>query len=109
MDRKKDMINRGGEKIWSFDVENELYRLDGIDEAAVVGIPHDIYGEVPVAAVKLSPESILTEQQIQELLKCRIAKYMIPSRIIFLDELPLTPNNKVNKSAIRKLFMQPEH
>lgn len=109
MDRKKDMINRGGEKIWSFDVENELYRLDGIDEAAVVGIPHDIYGEVPVAAVKLSPESILTEQQIQELLKCRIAKYMIPSRILFLNELPLTPNNKVNKSAIRKLFMQPEH
>ena len=82
--------------------------LDGIDEAAVVGIPHDIYGEVPVAAVKLSPESILTEQQIQDLLKCRIAKYMIPSRILFLNELPLTPNNKVNKSAIRKLFMQPE-
>lgn len=108
VDRKKDMINRGGEKIWSFDVENELYRLDGIDEAAVVGIPHDIYGEVPVAAVKLSPESILTEQQIQDLLKCRIAKYMIPSRILFLNELPLTPNNKVNKSAIRKLFMQPE-
>ena len=69
VDRKKDMINRGGEKIWSFDVENELYRLDGIDEAAVVGIPHDIYGEVPVAAVKLSPESILTDQQIQDLLK----------------------------------------
>ena len=81
--------------------------LDGIDEAAVVGIPHDIYGEVPVAAVKLSPESILTEQQIQDLLKCRIAKYMIPSRILFLNELPLTPN-KVNKSAIRKLFMQTE-
>lgn len=105
VDRKKDMINRGGEKIWSFDVENELYRLDGIDEAAVVGIPHEVYGEVAAAAVKLSPGSTLSEVQIQELLRGRIAKYMIPARILFLDELPLTPNNKVNKSAIRKLFL----
>lgn len=106
VDRKKDMINRGGEKIWSFDVENELYRLEGIDEAAVVGIPHDIYGEVAAAAVKLSPGSPLTQEQIQDMLKSRIAKYMIPARILFLDELPLTPNNKVNKGAIRRLFMQ---
>lgn len=108
VDRKKDMINRGGEKIWSFDVENELYRLEGVDEAAVVGIPHDLYGEIPAAAVKLAPHSSLTEKRIQELLRGRIANYMIPSRIIFLEELPLTPNSKVDKGAIRTLFMEPE-
>lgn len=105
VDRKKDMINRGGEKIWSFDVENELYRLEGIDEAAVVGIPHEIYGEVAAAAVKRSAGSTLTGEQIQELLRCRIAKYMVPARILFLEDLPLTPNNKVDKAAIRRLFL----
>lgn len=105
VDRKKDMINRGGEKIWSSDVENELHCLPGVDEAAVVGIPHEIYGEVAAAAVKLLSDSTLTEAKIQELLRKRIAKYMIPARIIFLAELPMTPNQKVDKPAIRKLFL----
>ena len=55
VDRKKDMINRGGEKICSFDVENEIYKLKGVNEAAVVGIPDDVYGEVAAALVKLGP------------------------------------------------------
>ena len=52
VDRKKDMINRGGEKICSYDVENELYKIDGISEAAVVGIPDEVYGEVAATAVR---------------------------------------------------------
>lgn len=104
VDRKKDMINRGGEKICSFDVENEIYKLDGVSEAAVVGIPDEIYGEVAAALVKLEPGSNLNEAEIQALLRKKIAKYKIPKRILFTDEIPLTPNGKVNKRAIRKMF-----
>lgn len=98
------MINRGGEKICSFDVENEIYKLEGVNEAAVVGIPDEVYGEVAAALVKLDPESNLDEKKIQELLRKKIAKYKIPKRILIADEIPLTPNGKVNKRAIRKMF-----
>ena len=104
VDRKKDMINRGGEKIWSFDVENELYRVSGISEAAVVGIPDDIYGETAAAAVKLSPSANLTEADIKQALTDKIARYMIPSRILILDDIPVTPNGKIDKFSVRKLF-----
>lgn len=105
VDRKKDMINRGGEKICSFDVENEIYKLEGVNEAAVVGIPDEVYGEVAAALVKLDPRSNLDEAKIQALLHKKIAKYKIPKRILITDEIPLTPNGKVNKRAIRKMFV----
>ena len=107
-DRKKDMINRGGEKIWCTDIENELYTLPGIMDAAIVGIPDDIYGEIPAAAVTLSDGCTLTETQIQEYLRPRIAKYKIPAKILILDEIPVTKNLKTDKSRIRELFYTPQ-
>lgn len=104
VDRKKDMINRGGEKIWSFDVENEIYKIQGVEEAAVCGIPDDTYGEIPVAAVKISADSKLTEQEIQKKLTGKIAKYKIPDTIMVLREIPVTPNGKVDKKALKKIF-----
>jgi fatty-acyl-CoA synthase/long-chain acyl-CoA synthetase len=104
VDRKKDMINRGGEKIWSFDVENELYHIKGIVEAAVVGIPDEIYGEVAAAAVRFAPGIHYTEKELQRLLRTRLAKYMIPAKIIEVPEIPLTRNSKIDKIAVRKLF-----
>ena len=98
------MINRGGEKIWCTDIENELYTLPGIMDAAVVGIPDDIYGEIPAAAVTLSDGCTLTETQIQEYLRPRIAKYKIPTKILILDEIPVTKNLKTDKSRIKELF-----
>lgn len=104
VDRRKDMINRGGEKIWSFDVENELYKIQGIEEAAVIGIPDNIYGEVAAAVVKLLPGAALTAESIRQKLKSKIAKYKIPARILILDEIPITPNGKIDKKTIKKLF-----
>lgn len=104
MDRKKDMINRGGEKITSIDVENQLYQIEGVADAVVVGVPHKVYGETPVALIRLEKGAEWDEAGIQEYLKSRIAKYKIPSRIIFTDEIPLTPNGKVNKKLIRTMF-----
>lgn len=106
-DRKKDMINRGGEKICSFDVENELYHIEGILEAAVVGIPDEIYGEVPAAVVKTSESFHLSEDELKALLKKKLASYQVPVKILFLKEIPVTPNNKVDKKTIRTLFSKP--
>lgn len=104
VDRKKDMINRGGEKIWSFDVENEIYHFEGVDDAAVVAVPDEIYGEVPAAMVKAVPGYTLTEQSIQNFLRGKIAKYKIPQKIMITDEIPTTPNGKINKREIRKIL-----
>lgn len=104
VDRKKDMINRGGEKICSYDVENELYRIQEIREAAVVGIPDELYEELPAAAIVFQADCSLTSDEIRERLKERLAKYQIPVRYIFLHELPVTPNGKVNKKEIREMF-----
>lgn len=106
VDRVKDMINRGGEKIVSSDVEKALLDVEGVEEATVVGIPHAIYGEAPAALVKCAPSALWNEEGLRAALKSRIAGYKIPVRIRFTEEIPLTPNGKYNKKAIRDLFRQ---
>lgn len=104
VDRKKDMINRGGEKICSFDVENELSNMEGIADAAVVGIPDDVYGEVPVAVIKLKPGVSVTEEEIRAGLKKRMASYKVPKKMKLVDKIPVTANLKTDKKKIRELF-----
>ncbi|MGN0268014.1 MAG: class I adenylate-forming enzyme family protein [Lachnospiraceae bacterium] len=102
VDRKKDMINRGGEKVCGFDVENVLYGIPGIREAAVVGIEDERYGEVPAAMVAADPEAMLTEETIRGILKTQLAKFQIPAKIMFCKRLPLTANMKIDKKEIRR-------
>lgn len=104
LDRKKDMINRGGEKLTSSDVEDQLYQIDGIEDAVVVGIPDETYGEIPAALIKLEKGAKWDEAGIQEYLKSRIAKYKIPGKIRFVENIPLTPNGKIDKKLIRNEF-----
>lgn len=104
LDRKKDMINRGGEKLTSMDVEDQLYQMEGIAEAVVVGIPDETYGEVPAAMVKLEKGAAWDEAGIRQYLRSRLAKYKIPTRILFVEKIPLTPNGKVDKKRIRTMF-----
>ncbi len=85
-------------------MENQLYQIDGVADAVVVGIPHKIYGETPVALIRLEKGARLDEEGIREYLNSRMAKYKIPSRIMFTDEIPLTPNGKVDKKRIRTMF-----
>lgn len=104
VDRKKDMINRGGEKICSFDVENEILNIDLVEDCAVVGIPHETYGETPAAIIKLRPKAVLTAEEVKSFLEPRLAGYKIPTHILFVDQIPLTDNMKVNKNEIKNLF-----
>lgn len=105
VDRKKDMINHGGEKIWSFDIENMIYQIEGVEEVAVVGIPNEKYGEVAAAVIKYAPYVSYTEEDIQNKLKEKLPKFKIPKKIIFVTEVLKTPNGKIDKKNIRKMLI----
>ena len=106
VDRLKNMINRGGEKIWCFDLENEIAAIPGILDAAVVGIPDELYGEAAAAVVVQEPGSHLTEKDILEYLKSRIAKYKVPARIRIMERIPQTANGKTDKIRIKEILME---
>ena len=105
-DRKKDMINRGGEKICSYDVENKLLEMNGVEDAAVVGIPDELYGEVPAALIKLKKGTVMEEAEIKAFLKSQMASYKVPQKILFTENIPLTENMKINKRKVRKMFSE---
>jgi len=104
LDRAKDMINRGGEKIYGLEVENVLYAIPGVAEAAVVGVHHPIFGEVPVAYVVSFPDTVLDEGKIREFCRSRLADYKVPVRVCFTDRLPRNPGGKVVKQELRRAW-----
>ncbi|PLT35404.1 class I adenylate-forming enzyme family protein [Bacillus sp. V5-8f] len=106
MDRKKDMINRGGEKIFSIEVENVLYNHPKVLEAAVVGIPDSIYGEIVKAVIVPKPDALIDKQEIQEFVSKHLANYKIPKEVEFVSELPRNPAGKVIKAKLKNLQLQ---
>lgn len=101
VDRKKDMIIRGGENIYPIEVEEVLYQIPQILEAAVVGVPHEIYGEVPKAFVVLKKGESITEEEILTYCETQLAKYKLPFEVEFLYELPRNASGKVLKHTLR--------
>ena len=101
VDRKKDMIIRGGENIYPIEIEEVLYQMPEILEAAVVGIPHEVYGEVPKAFVVLKEGQVLTETDILNYMKTQLAKYKVPVEVQFIASLPRNASGKVLKHTLR--------
>lgn len=104
VDRKKDMINRGGEKIWCTDIEEELVCISGIKDAAVVAVPDKVYGETAAAAIVLEDGITLTAEEIHRALEKRVARYKIPTKILFLRSIPKTAGMKVDKKLIKTML-----
>jgi long-chain acyl-CoA synthetase len=100
VDRKKDLIIRGGYNVYPREVEEVLYEHPKIREAAVVGIPHDEWGEEIGAAVVLHEGEVLSPEEISEYVKERIAAYKYPRVVWFVDELPKGPTGKILKREI---------
>lgn len=100
-DRSKDIIISGGENISSIEIEGVLYHHPDVLEAAVIAKPDDKWGEVPLAFVKLKPAATVTEAELIEFCKTRLAKFKVPKEIRFLD-IPKTSTGKVQKYALRK-------
>lgn len=101
VDRKKDMLIRAGENVYPVEVEEVLFQLPAILEAAVVGIPHPIYGEVPKAYVSLKEGQSLTTDEMQRYCLTRLAKYKVPVELEILQELPRNASGKVLKHVLR--------
>ena len=103
VDRIKDMIIRGGENIYPKEIENALYADERVLEAAVVGRPDEVLGEVVVAYVAVRPGAELTIEELHALCADRVAKYKRPARLEVLDELPKNAVGKIDKPALRAL------
>ncbi|MFC4799991.1 class I adenylate-forming enzyme family protein [Neobacillus sp. GCM10023253] len=103
VDRKKDLINRGGEKIFSIEVENVLYNHPKVHEAAVVGVPDAIFGEVVKAVIVTKDQEVIDPQEIRDFVAERLANYKIPKLVEFVSELPRNPAGKVLKNALKNL------
>lgn len=101
LDRIKDMINRGGEKIWSLEVENVLYRNPKILEAVAVGVPDSIFGEEVKAVIVLKPDAKATAEEIQGFCKDFLAKYKVPKYVEFREALPRNAAGKVIKRELK--------
>ncbi len=102
LDRAKDMINRGGEKIYSLEVENVLYMCPGVAEAAVFGIPHPVFGEVPAARLVPLPGAAIDPERIREFCRARLADYKVPVEVRIADRIPRNPGGKILKKELRR-------
>ena len=103
-DRAKDVIKSGGEWISSLDLENELMAHPGVAEATVVGLKHVKWQERPAAFVVRAPGSEVTEEELKEFLADKVAKWWIPDRIVFIDEIPKTGTGKFDKKVVRDQY-----
>jgi malonyl-CoA/methylmalonyl-CoA synthetase len=102
--RAKDLVISGGYNVYPKEVESELDALPGVLESAVFGVAHPDFGEGVTAAVVLEPGAGLSEAQILEAIRPRLARYKLPKRVVFLAELPRNPMGKVRKEALRAAY-----
>lgn len=106
VDRKKDIIVSGGENISSLEVEKTLLAHPSVYEVAVIPVPDEKWGEVPKALVTLKPGTGITEIELLEFCRGRLAHYKCPRSIEFLDVLPKTGTGKILKKELRKKYWQ---
>lgn len=103
VDRKKDMIIRGGFNVYPRDVEEVLMRHSAVKQVAVIGVPHETHGEEIVAMVVCHAEASVTGDELIEWSKEHLAKYKYPRHVKFIEAMPLGPSGKVLKRVLREI------
>jgi acyl-CoA synthetase (AMP-forming)/AMP-acid ligase II len=106
VDRAKDMIITGGENVYSAQVEAAIYRHPAVLEAAVIGVPDDVWGEAVKAVVVLKPGQSATQQEIIETAKAHLASYQKPKSVDFVESLPKAPTGKILKRELRAPYWE---
>lgn len=107
IDRVKDMVISGGENVYPAEVEDVLYGHPAIAEVAVVGTPHEKWGEAVTAVVALRAGETLTLEQLREFARDKLASFKLPLRLEFVEALPRTQSGKVVKYQLRELMSTP--
>jgi fatty-acyl-CoA synthase len=103
-DRLKDMIISGGENIYPAEVENLIADIGDVTGVAVIGMPDEKWGEVPVAVVTVREGAMVDTESVRAFLDGRLARYKLPKKVIVVDELPRTASGKVRKADLRTRF-----
>ena len=101
-DRLKDMYISGGENVYPAEIENVLYQLPQIAEAAIIGIPDEKWGEVGLAFIVLKPNENLSDEDIINHCLKNLAKFKIPKSVVFIEALPRNATGKVLKRTLRE-------
>ncbi|HWG27577.1 MAG TPA: long-chain fatty acid--CoA ligase [Actinospica sp.] len=101
VDRKKDMIIRGGFNVYPREIEEVLYEHPAVLEAAVIGVPHATHGEEVAAAIVLKPGTAAEADELREYVKARVAPYKYPRHVWLVEALPKGPTGKILKREIR--------
>jgi len=105
--RIKDMIVSGGENVYPIEIENILSRHPDIKECAVIGVPHEKWGESVHAVIRLISPGSVTEDDIKEYCRGRIAHYKCPTAVTFVEKaLPVSAINKILKTEIRRMIIE---
>ncbi len=102
IDRKKDIVRRGGENISSHEVEGVIKSLDGVDEVAVIPRPDEFYVEVVKALVRKTPDADVEPEDIVAAVEGELASFKVPEYVEFVEEFPYTPTGKVQKQQLRE-------
>ena len=104
VDRTKDMYISGGENVYPAEVEDVIYQIEGVAEAAVIGIADEQWGETGKAITVINEGSNLTEDAILSYCSERLAKFKLPKSVVFTDILPRNATGKVLKTRLREQF-----
>jgi fatty-acyl-CoA synthase len=104
VDRKKDMIISGGENVYCAEVENVIAGHPKVGSVAVIGVPHEKWGEVPMAVIVPRGDAAPDAAEIETFTRRRLATYKVPRRIAVVDQLPLNASGKVRKDVLRRTF-----
>jgi len=106
--RTDDIIKTRGEKVSPIEIENVIYKIDGVKEVAVIGIPDVIMGESIVAHITTHDHVNLYEKEIQKECMSKLEVFMVPQKVIFLSEMPKSPNGKIDKKELKKKLLDNE-
>jgi len=106
VDRKKDMIISGGQNIYPADIESTLIEHNAVSEVAVVGIPHEKWGETPLAVVVPVKGATVETEELTKWVNGRVGKQQRVAGTVFIDELPRNPNGKILKRELRTIYKE---
>jgi long-chain acyl-CoA synthetase len=106
--RTDDIIKTRGEKVSPLEIENIIYKIPGIKEVAVIGVPDELMGEAIIAFVTTHGNAEVGEMEIRKECSSKLELFMIPKRIIILPEMPKSSNSKIDKKELKKNFIENE-
>jgi len=107
VDRKKECINTGGEKVFPLEVEEVIDRHPKVDDVCLIGVPDEEWGNTLRAVVSLKPGEVLEERDVRDFCRGKLAGYKIPRTVVFVDRLPHSPVGKMLRQQVRELYGQP--